>query len=246
MSHPSDWHLGVPGASLHPPAAPSISPPPQAQPTAPAVASPTPTSPPVAALTAAVNTPPPAAAAPRPPVGRWQYGRKVTGAWIGLAVISLVVTVAYWQIAFSPVIEAQAPTQATAAPMPAATPADPIALAEPAPLARSTPITDESIAPPAPATTPATDPWARPAGLRRDATVARTTNALASAPDTEAWQTGNQLLASGQWWPAIAAYQRAYAHTPDPALAHNLALALTAAGEHVAAQHWQQRAGEHP
>lgn len=30
------------------------------------------------------------------------------------------------------------------------------------------------------------------------------------------------------------------------ALAHNLALALTAAGEHVAAQHWQQRAGEHP
>lgn len=31
-----------------------------------------------------------------------------------------------------------------------------------------------------------------------------------------------------------------------PALAHNLALALTAAGEHVAAQHWQQRAGEHP
>jgi hypothetical protein len=82
--------------------------------------------------------------------------------------------------------------------------------------------------------------------LRRDATVARTTNALASAPDTEAWQTGNQLLASGQWWPAIAAYQRAYAHTPDPALAHNLALALTAAGEHVAAQHWQQRAGEHP
>lgn len=87
---------------------------------------------------------------------------------------------------------------------------------------------------------------ARPAGLRRDATVARTTNALASAPDTEAWQTGNQLLASGQWWPAIAAYQRAYAHTPDPALAHNLALALTAAGEHVAAQHWQQRAGEHP
>ena len=33
-------------------------------------------------------------------------------------------------------------------------------------------------------------------------------------PDTEAWQTGNQLLASGQWWPAIAAYQRAYAHTP--------------------------------
>lgn len=87
---------------------------------------------------------------------------------------------------------------------------------------------------------------ARPAGLRRDTTVARTTNALASAPDTEAWQTGNQLLASGQWWPAIAAYQRAYAHTPDPALAHNLALALTAAGEHVAAQHWQQRAGEHP
>ena len=123
MSHPSDWHLGVPGASLHPPAAPSISPPPQAQPTAPAVASPTPTSPPVAALTAAVNTPPPVAAAPRPPVGRWPYGRKVTGAWIGLAVISLGVTVAYWQIAFSPVIEAQAPTQATAAPMPAATPA---------------------------------------------------------------------------------------------------------------------------
>lgn len=38
----------------------------------------------------------------------------------------------------------------------------------------------------------------------------------------------------------------ACAHTPDPALAHNLALALTAAGEHVAAQHWQQRAGEHP
>ena len=120
------------------------------------------------------------------------------------------------------------------------------ALAEPAPLARSAPITDEPTTPPAPATTPATDPWARPAGLRRDATVARTTNALASAPDTEAWQTGNQLLASGQWWPAIAAYQRAYAHTPDPALAHNLALALTAAGEHVAAQHWQQRAGEHP
>lgn len=32
----------------------------------------------------------------------------------------------------------------------------------------------------------------------------------------------------------------------NAALAHNLALALTAAGEHVAAQHWQQRAGEHP
>lgn len=174
----------------------------------------------------------------RRPPSRWR-----AHAWLGLALVTVAGGWLAWRTqapGVSPVPSATSPAPVAATPAPR--PFDANILAEPAPLARREPAmlparttaTRQAIRP------PAADPWARPAGMHRDA------DAPASAPtaalDPDAWQAGNRLMANGQWLAAAAAYQRAYASAPDPALAHNLALALSAAGRPEAAQRWQQRA----
>lgn len=245
MSGPQAWQLGAPGAPLHPSPPPAAVVAPTAAESVPAESPPpvwptlhevAPIAVPDRALCPPAVAPTPVAAkalAPRRPGWGWQRGL-----WLVVGLAALGAGGLGWRALGA------ADTPAPPVPSPLGVPAlDAAALAQPAPLATPTPPAPAPAAP-TPAPVVAADPWARPPGVRQhlDGPVV----APAKPMDADAWLAGNQLLAAGQWQAAIAAYQRAYAAAPDAALAHNLALALSAAGDEAAAQHWRLRAGDTP